>query len=159
MTSRHSAGLLVYRRAAGGVEVLLGHMGGPFWARSHERAWSVPKGEHSDAEEPVAAARREFVEETGLPVPAGGLVDLGRARQPGGKVVAVWAVEGDLDAAAAVSATFALEWPPRSGRLQEFPEMDRFAWVDLPTARELLVTGQVAFLDRLVAMLSRQTPG
>lgn len=148
--TRRSAGLLVFRREGTAVEVLLGHMGGPFWARKQERAWSVPKGEHEPAEEPLAAARREFGEETGLRVPTGDLLELGEVRQSGGKVVAVWAVEGDLDAAAAVSNTFTLEWPPRSGRTQEFPELDRFAWVDVGTARELLVAGQVAFLDRLL---------
>ena len=155
-TTRRSAGLLVFRRVGGEVEVLLGHMGGPFWARKHERAWSVPKGEHDDAEDPLAAARREFVEETGLPVPDGELLDLGEARQSGGKVVAAWAVEGDLDAATAVSNTFTMEWPPRSGRLREFPELDRWAWVGVGVARELLVAGQVPFLDRLLAAISRE---
>jgi predicted NUDIX family NTP pyrophosphohydrolase len=124
---RTSAGILVFRRDAdgGGLQVLLGHMGGPFWARKQEHAWSVPKGEHGPDEEPLDAARREFAEETSLPLPAGDLVDLGTVRQSGGKVVAVWAVEGDLDVAAAVSNTFVLEWPPRSGRQQEFPELDR----------------------------------
>jgi predicted NUDIX family NTP pyrophosphohydrolase len=154
-TTRRSAGLLVHRRDGDGrVEVLLGHMGGPFWARKQERAWSVPKGEHGTDEEPLAAARREFGEETGLPVPPGMPRDLGEVRQSGGKVVQVWTVEGDVDAAAAVSNTFALEWPRGSGRLQEFPELDRFAWVDVETARELLVAGQVAFLDRLLDGLS-----
>lgn len=148
--TRRSAGLLVFRREGTAVEVLLGHMGGPFWARKQERAWSVPKGEHEPAEGPLAAARREFGEETGLPVPTGDLLELGEVRQSGGKVVAVWAVEGDLDAGAAVSNTFTLEWPPRSGRTQEFPELDRFAWVDVGTARELLVAAQVVFLDRLL---------
>jgi predicted NUDIX family NTP pyrophosphohydrolase len=164
--SRRSAGLLVFRRppdesldgssdgSSDGLEVFLGHMGGPFWARKDERAWSVPKGEHDASEDPLAAARREFVEETGLPVPTGPLLDLGQARQPSGKVVTVWAVEGDVDAAAAVSNTFPLEWPPRSGRFLDVPELDRFAWVDVSTARGLLVAGQVAFLDRLVAALT-----
>ena len=154
-----SAGILVYRRtgAAGSrsaaVEVLVGHLGGPFWARKQEHAWSVPKGEHSADEEPLAAAHREFLEETGQPVPPGDLLVLGTVRQSGGKLVTLWAVEGDLDAAALVSNSFALEWPPRSGRTQEFPELDRFAWVDLDAARDLLVAGQVPFLDRLLASL------
>jgi predicted NUDIX family NTP pyrophosphohydrolase len=153
-TIRQSAGLLVFRRdPAGRVEVLLGHMGGPFWARKQERAWSVPKGEHPPDEEPLAAARREFVEETGLPLPPGEPQPLGTVRQSGGKEVTVWAVEGDLDAAAAVSNTFSLEWPRGSGRLQEFPELDRFAWVDVGTARELLVSAQTTFLDRLADRL------
>ena len=152
---RRSAGLLVYRRTPGRLEVLIGHMGGPMWARRQERAWSVPKGELVADEDPAAAARREFEEELGLPVPAGELVGLGTVRQAGGKEVAVWAVEGDLDAASAVSNTFTMEWPPRSGRLQEFPELDRVAWVPVDEARRLLVTAQSAFLDRLVGMITR----
>jgi predicted NUDIX family NTP pyrophosphohydrolase len=153
-TTRRSAGLLLFRRGPGDrVEVLVGHMGGPFWARKQERAWSVPKGEHPPDEGPLAAARREFVEETGLPVPDGELLPLGTVRQSGGKEVTVWALEGDLDAAAAVSNTFSLEWPRGSGTVQEFPELDRFAWVDLGTARDLLVAAQTAFLDRLVEQL------
>jgi predicted NUDIX family NTP pyrophosphohydrolase len=153
-TTRRSAGVLLHRRGGDGrVEVLLGHMGGPFWARKHERAWSVPKGEHLAEEDPWAAAVREWGEETGLPLPPGEPVELGTVRQSGGKEVTVWAVEGDLDAAAAVSNTFSLEWPRGSGRLQEFPELDRFAWVDLDAARELMVAAQAAFLDRLLAVL------
>jgi predicted NUDIX family NTP pyrophosphohydrolase len=163
-----SAGILVYRRtrASGsaaasadegadtGVEVLVGHLGGPFWTRKQERAWSVPKGEHAADEEPLAAAYREFLEETGQPVPPGDLLDLGTVRQSGGKLVTLWAVEGDLDAAALVSNMFTLEWPPRSGRTQEFPELDRFAWAEVGTARELLVKGQLPFLDRLLEQLA-----
>ena len=153
-TTRRSAGVLLFRRDTGGrVEVLIGHMGGPFWARKHERAWSVPKGEHPPEEEPWDAARREFVEETGLPLPDGEPVPLGTVRQSGGKEVTVWAVDGDLDAAAAVSNTFSLEWPRGSGRVQEFPELDRFAWVAVDAAREMLVAAQTAFLDRLVEQL------
>ena len=151
---RRSAGLLVHRRRAGTVEVLVGHMGGPFWARKDERAWSLPKGEHGPDEDPRAAAAREFTEETSLPVPPGDWLDLGTVRQSGGKEVTAWAVAGDLDAAAAVSNTVQVEWPRGSGRLLEFPEMDRFAWVDLETARRLLVTAQAAFLDRLAERLT-----
>jgi predicted NUDIX family NTP pyrophosphohydrolase len=160
---RRSAGILVFRRTAGrdadqhpeaGVEVLVGHLGGPFWARKQEHAWSVPKGEHEADEEPLAAAYREFLEETGQPAPAGDLLDLGTVRQSGGKLVTLWAVEGDLDAAALESNTFAVEWPPRSGRTQEFPELDRFAWAEVGTARELLVKGQLPFLDRLLDRLA-----
>ena len=150
---RRSAGLLVYRRVDKDLEVLLGHMGGPFWARRQEHAWSIPKGEHGPEEEPLAAALREFAEETSLPVPPGELIELGTVRQSG-KEVAAWAVEGDLDAAVAVSNSFTLEWPPRSKRMREFPELDRFAWVELATARELLVKAQTAFLDRLLVQLS-----
>lgn len=146
-----SAGLLVYRWCAGsdGIEVLIGHMGGPFWAGRDAGAWTVPKGEYATGEPPVSAARREFTEEVGLPVPPGDLLDLGEVRQSGGKAVRVWAVEGDLDASKAVSNTFELEWPPRSGRVQVVPELDRLEWVRLDRARELLVPAQQDFLDRL----------
>src|SRR3954453_18605266 len=121
-----SAGLLVFRAGvSGGVEVLLGHMGGPFWARKDSGAWSVPKGEHGPEEESVAAARREFEEELGHPPPEGRWTPLGDVRQSGGKVVTVWAVEGDFDPDRLVPGTFAMEWPRSSGRLQEFPEIDR----------------------------------
>ncbi len=133
--------------------MLLGHPGGPFWARKDDAAWSVPKGEHGPDEAALDAARREFVEELGLPVPDGTLHDLGEVRQGGGKVVAVWAVEGDLDPAAVVPGTFEMEWPPRSGRLQSFPELDRVEWCDLELARTRLVVGQRVFLDRLGALI------
>ena len=150
MAVRRSAGVLLYRRAADGeIEVLVGHMGGPFWARRDEGAWSLPKGEHGPDEDPLAAARREFAEELGVDVPSGPLVDLGTVRQSGGKQVSVWAVEGDLDSAIAVSNTFSLEWPRGSGRMQEFPELDRLAWLPIAEARRLLVPAQTAFLDRL----------
>lgn len=145
-----SAGLLLYRRRGGGVEVLLGHMGGPFWARKDAGAWSIPKGEYGDGEDPLAVACREFEEETGHPVPATAFVDLGEIRQRAGKVVRVWAAEGDLDPATVVSNTFTLEWPPRSGRTAEFPEIDRAAWFDLAAARDKIVQGQVTALDRLL---------
>ena len=152
---RTSAGILLWRRAdGGGVEVLAGHMGGPFWARKDDRAWSVPKGEHGPDEDPLAVARREFREETGSPVPAAALVPLGQVRQSGGKVLTVWAGEGDLDASATTSNTFELEWPPRSGRVQEFPEIDRAAWLPLDLARRKLVAGQVPLLDRLAEHLA-----
>ena len=146
-----SAGLLLYR---GDLEVMLVHMGGPFWAKKDAHAWSIPKGEYDEAtEEPLQAARREFEEELGSPVPAGELVPLGEVRQSGGKRLTVWAAEGDLDAAACTSNTFELEWPPRSGRMQEFPEIDRAAWVGVDEARAKLVAAQVAFLDRLLERL------
>jgi predicted NUDIX family NTP pyrophosphohydrolase len=128
-------------------------MGGPFWARKDDGAWSIPKGEYAADEDPEAAARREFAEELGAPVPAGDLAPLGELRASG-KVLAVWAVEGDLDAAACRSNTFSLEWPPRSGRVQEFPEIDRAGWFPLTQARNKLVKGQVPFLDRLAARLA-----
>lgn len=150
---RRSAGILLWRRGDDGVEVLLGHMGGPFWARKDDGAWSFPKGEHGPDEEPVDVARREFEEETGSPPPPE-LVPLGELRVTSGKVLALWAAEGDLDAGACVSNTFELEWPPRSGRFQEFPEVDRSAWFGVDEARAKLVTGQVPFLDRLLEQVA-----
>ncbi|MEU9336207.1 NUDIX domain-containing protein [Streptomyces sp. NPDC048290] len=149
MTGRRSAGLLLFRDTGGGREVLLGHMGGPFFATRDAGAWTVPKGEYEDGETAWDAARREFREELGLAPPDGEPVPLGEVRQRGGKVVTVWAVEADLDPADVVPGTFTLEWPPRSGRVQEFPELDRVAWLPVERARELLVTAQRAFLDRL----------
>ncbi|WP_412539479.1 NUDIX domain-containing protein [Longispora sp. K20-0274] len=154
MTDRRSAGILVYRRAAGGTEVLLGHMGGPFWARKDAGAWSIPKGEYGPDEEPEAAARREFTEELGLPVPAGELAPLGEVRQSGGKVVTVWAVEGDLDPADVVPGTFTMEWPRGSGTVREFPELDRVGWFGAAEAGERLVAAQREFLDRLARLLA-----
>jgi len=152
---KRSAGVLLYRRRDGGsVEVLIGHMGGPFWARKDVGGWSIPKGEAGPGEELLDVARREFTEELGSAVPAGELLDLGDLQVTRAKLLTVFAVQGDLDAAATVSNTFALEWPPRSGRMQEFPEIDRSAWFPVDVAREKLVTGQVPFLDRLLAALA-----
>jgi predicted NUDIX family NTP pyrophosphohydrolase len=150
--AKTSAGILLHRRGPAGREVLLGHMGGPFWARKDDGAWSIPKGEHGPDEEPLAVAHREFAEELGSPVPAAELVPLGQLRASG-KVLTVWAAEGDLDAAACTSNTFELEWPPRSGRIQAFPEIDRAAWWGIDEARAKLVGGQVPFLDRLLEAL------
>lgn len=149
MTTARSAGLLLFRRTGEGVEVLLGHMGGPFFARRDAGAWTVPKGEYGPDEPAWDAARREFEEELGLPPPEGEAVPLGEVRQSGGKVVTAWAVEGDLDPASVVPGTFTMEWPPRSGRTREFPELDRVAWFPPERARELIVSAQAAFLDRL----------
>ncbi len=146
---RTSAGILLHRLRAGQRQVLIGHMGGPFWASKDAGAWSIPKGEHGPDEDPLTVAHREFEEELGSPVPAAELVPLGQLRASG-KVLTVWAAEGDLDAAACRSNTFELEWPPRSGRIQQFPEIDRAAWFGLDEARTKLVTGQVPFLDRLL---------
>ncbi|MEV1080752.1 NUDIX domain-containing protein [Streptomyces sp. NPDC050211] len=146
---RTSAGLLLFRHTDRGVEVLLGHMGGPFFARRDEGAWTVPKGEYEPDEPAWDAARREFQEELGLPPPDGEAIDLGEVRQTGGKIVTVWAVEADLDPAAVVPGTFRMEWPPRSGQTQEFPELDRVEWFGLDRARALIVKAQTAFLDRL----------
>ncbi len=154
MAARTSAGILLYRlRPEVGCEVLLGHMGGPFWARKDDGAWSIPKGEHGPEEEPLEVARREFEEELGSPVPATDLLPLGQLRVTSGKLLTVWAADGDLDAAATSSNTFTIEWPPRSGRLQEFPEIDRSAWFPVAEARAKLVRGQVPFLDRLLDRL------
>ncbi|MPY52511.1 NUDIX domain-containing protein [Streptomyces acidicola] len=148
-TAKRSAGLLLYRRAAGGLEVLLGHMGGPFFARRNAGAWTVPKGEYESGEPAWDAARREFQEELGLPPPDGEAVPLGEVRQTGGKVVTAWAVEADLDPAAVVPGTFRMEWPPKSGQVQEFPELDRVEWLGLDRAREVILKAQAVFLDRL----------
>ena len=153
MAGKQSAGLLLYRGRGEDVEVLLGHMGGPFWAKKDAAAWSLPKGELDPDESPEKAARREFEEELGLPAPDGEYVELGVVKQSGGKVVTAWAVEADLDPASVVPGTFTMEWPPRSGRQQEFPEVDRVAWFSLEVAREKLVKGQLPFLDRLLALV------
>ena len=149
-----SAGLLLWRRTPAGVELLLGHPGGPFFARKDDGCWSVPKGQTEPGELLAAAARREFEEELGLPLPAGQPVSLGDVRLRGGKVVTVFAQEGDLDVAEMRSNPFDLEWPPRSGRIQQFPEIDRAAWFLVGVAREKLVKGQVPFLDRLLERLA-----
>ena len=145
-----SAGVLVYRTRDRVVEVLLAHPGGPFWARKDDGAWSIPKGEYADGDDPWAAAQREFGEELGLPVPAGPRVDFGPLKQPSGKVVTAFAVRGDLDVTDARSNTFELEWPKGSGRMREFPEVDRVAWFPVAQARTKLLKGQRAFLDQLM---------
>ncbi|MER7192078.1 NUDIX domain-containing protein [Streptomyces flaveolus] len=146
---RRSAGLLLHRPGDGGTEVLLGHMGDPFYARRDAGAWTIPKGEYDPAEPAWEAARREFEEELGLPPPDGEAVPLGEVRQSGGKVVTAWAVEADLDPATVAPGTFRMEWPPRSGRIEEFRELDRVAWFTVDRAREVIVKAQAAFLDRL----------
>jgi predicted NUDIX family NTP pyrophosphohydrolase len=146
--AKQSAGLLLYRDNAGQLEVLLIHPGGPFWAKKDDGAWSIPKGEFTDDEDPLTAAKREFAEETGM-TPIGDAISLDSLRQPSGKLVHAWAVQGDFAPAQLVSNTFTMEWPPKSGKQQSFPEVDRAAWFPLATARRKILKGQVAFLDRL----------
>ncbi|MFE9673833.1 NUDIX domain-containing protein [Streptomyces sp. NPDC006259] len=149
MTARRSAGLLLFRHTAAGPEVLLGHMGGPYFAKKDAGAWTVPKGEYEPPEPAWEAARREFLEELGVAPPDGEALPLGEVRQTNGKIVTVWAIEADLDPAVVEPGTFVMEWPPRSGRSREFPELDRVAWYGLDRAREVIVKAQAAFLDRL----------
>ena len=149
MAARESAGILLHR--AGGSEVLLVHPGGPFWTRKDAGAWSIPKGEVEQGEQPRAAALREFAEETGTTLPDGALEPLGSVTLKSGKLVHAFAVAGDLDPEAIVSSTFELEWPPQSGRVQVFPEVDRAGWFGLDEARERLNPAQAAFIDRLAA--------
>jgi predicted NUDIX family NTP pyrophosphohydrolase len=146
-----SAGLLLYRVRDDVVEVLIGHPGGPFWARKDDGAWSIPKGEYTDGEDPWAAAQREFEEEIGLPPPTGPRIEFPPLRQPSGKVVTAFAVRGDLDVTDAHSNTFELEWPKGSGRIQAFPEVDRVGWFPVAQAKTKLLNGHRPFLDRLMA--------
>lgn len=146
-----SAGLLLYRVVDDIVEVLLAHPGGPFWARKDDGAWSVPKGEYTDDEDPWAAAQREFGEELGAPPPAGPRLDLVPVRQAGGKVVTAFAVRADFDVTDARSNTFTLEWPKGSGKVREFPEIDRVAWLPVAVARTKMLAGQRPLLDQLMA--------
>ncbi|OBG60762.1 NUDIX domain-containing protein [Mycobacterium sp. E3339] len=148
---KRSAGVLLYRVRDGVVEVLIAHPGGPFWARKDDGAWSIPKGEYAEGEDPWAAAQREFAEELGLSVPPGARLDLGELKQSGGKVVSAIAVGADLDVTDARSNTFELEWPKGSGRLREYPEVDRVGWFSVTQARVKLLKGQLGFLDRLMA--------
>ena len=149
---KRSAGILMYRRGAQGLEVLLVHPGGPFWARKDLGAWSIPKGEYSEADEPLATAIREFAEETGMH-PRGEFRPLGELTQPGRKIVTAFAVEGDFDPATLKSNTFELEWPPKSGRKAIFPEVDRAEWFIPADARRKILAGQVEFIDRLLARI------
>jgi predicted NUDIX family NTP pyrophosphohydrolase len=155
-----SAGLLLYHRLKKDdeifLEVLLAHMGGPFWARKDDGAWSIPKGEYGPEEDPFEAARREFAEELGSAAPVAAYSDLGSVSQPSGKLVTVWAAEADFDAASAVSNTFELQWPPGSGQMRSFPEVDKAGWFSAKVARVKLVGGQQLFIDRLQHMLGAQ---
>lgn len=155
MAKKQSAGILLYRMRVGIPEVFLVHPGGPFWARKDAGAWSIPKGEFEEGD-PLAAAKREFLEETGSAID-GTFVTLAPLKQRGGKVVHAWAVEGNINAASVKSNTFSMEWPPRSGRQQEFSEVDRGGWFTIPAAAEKLIAGQRGFLDELERMLRSPT--
>jgi len=155
MAKKFSAGILLYRKCNGRVEVFLVHPGGPFWEKKDHGAWSIPKGVYGEGEDPMAAAQREFAEETGSHV-RGQLQPLEPLLQPSGKLVSAWAVEGDFDPATLTCNTFPLEWPPHSGTIREFPEVDRGAWFDIPTAREQIQSGQEGFLDQLQTLVNRR---
>jgi predicted NUDIX family NTP pyrophosphohydrolase len=150
--AKKSAGLLMFRRGSGAVEVFLVHPGGPFWARKDEGVWSIPKGEYAPGEDPLEAAGREFQEETGFEA-GGDFIPLTPRKQPSGKIVSAWAFEGDCDASAIKSNSFSMEWPPRSGKQEEFPEVDRAGWFTIPAAKEKILKGQVPFLDELTEIL------
>ncbi|MEV7521138.1 NUDIX domain-containing protein [Streptomyces sp. NPDC091371] len=160
---KRSAGLLLFRRTGApgatgatgdrGIQVLLGHMGGPLWSGRDAGGWAIPKGEYEPDETPRDAARREFTEELGLPPPEGEYLPLGDVRLTSGKLVTIWAVEADLDPARMVPGTFSMEWPPHSGTVQEFPELDRVDWFAPPAARRQLIPAQIPFLDRLLTLL------
>ena len=154
MPPKRSAGIVLFRQCDGVLEVLLGHLGGPLWARKDEHAWSIPKGEYDGDEAPFDAARREFAEELGAPPPSDGYLELGEIVQANRKRVTAWAVAGDFDTTGLVSNTFEMEWPPRSGRRQEFPETDRAEWFDVDTARSKAIRGQAEFFDRLITRLA-----
>lgn len=157
---RRSAGLLLFRQPGGTeLELLIVHPGGPLFARKDDNVWSLPKGEYEPADDPLAAATREFAEELGSPAPDGERLDLGSITQRGGKVVRAWAVAGDLDASAAVSNEFEMEWPPRSGVRRRFPEIDRAEWVTVAEARRKLVGAQFELVERLQAILAERSGG
>ena len=152
MAAKRSAGLLLYRQDGRGIQVFLAHPGGPFWSRKDRGAWTIPKGEIGEGEDPLEAAKREFAEEIGIALD-GDFIPLQPVKQRGGKVVAAWAIEGDCDAAAIRSNVFSMEWPPKSGKLAEFPEVDRAGWFTLDEAREKIIDGQLPLLDELRALV------
>jgi predicted NUDIX family NTP pyrophosphohydrolase len=157
VTTKQSAGLLMYRKRAEAVQVLLVHPGGPFWAAKEVGSWSIPKGEFSEDEDVLKAARREFEEETGF-LPTGNFIRLGAIKQPSGKLIHAWAFEGDLDAKKIKSNRFSLEWPPQSGKQHEFPEVDRAEWFTIEAARERIIEGQIEFIDELLRILETDPP-
>jgi predicted NUDIX family NTP pyrophosphohydrolase len=148
----HSGGILLYKFVEGRLQVMLAHPGGPFWAKKDAGSWSIPKGQLNDDEEPLAAAKREFNEETGHAI-EGNFIALGDLKQHSGKIVHAWAIESDLDVATINSNTFSLEWPKKSGKVKEYPEIDRAAWFDVNDAKLKILKGQAGFLDRLIAMI------
>jgi predicted NUDIX family NTP pyrophosphohydrolase len=152
--ARQSAGILMFRRTGGRPEVLLVHPGGPFWAKKDDGAWSIPKGLYEERENPLAAARREFEEETGC-IPDGEFLALGSFKQPSNKTIVAWAIESDFDLAKFKSNLFAMEWPPRSGRTQQFPEVDRIAWFEPDEAKRKILKGQAPILATLLNRLPR----
>jgi predicted NUDIX family NTP pyrophosphohydrolase len=154
---KKSAGILVYRKTEKDYEVFLVHPGGPYWAKKDMHAWSIPKGEFNEGEEPIIAAKREFGEETGLTV-SGAFIELQPVKQPGGKIIYSWAVESDPDASVIKSNLFEMEWPPGSGKTEEFPEVDKAGWFSFDIAREKIVKGQVPILEQLEGQLHR-SPG
>jgi predicted NUDIX family NTP pyrophosphohydrolase len=149
---KKSAGLLMYRRRRGVLEVFLVHPGGPFWEKKDAGSWSIPKGEYMPGEDPLEVAKREFEEETSFKA-SGEFIPLTSRRQPSGKIISAWAFEGDCDASAIKSNTFLTEWPPRSGRQQEFPEVDRAGWFSVPVAKEKIIKGQSGFLEELTQVV------
>jgi predicted NUDIX family NTP pyrophosphohydrolase len=151
--AKRSAGILMYRGTGDALELLLVHPGGPFWAKKDLGAWSIPKGEYDSGEDPLTVARREFVEELGSPAPDGDYFDLGEIVQPSRKAITAFAIEGDLDPSHLASNLFEMEWPPKSGRLQSFPEVDRAAWFTPEAARLKILPGQAGFIDRLLSRL------
>jgi predicted NUDIX family NTP pyrophosphohydrolase len=151
--AKQAAGILLYRRGPGGPEVLLAHPGGPLWARKDYASWTIPKGQFTDSELPLDAAKREFEEEMGS-APSGIFQSIGTLKQPSGKVIHAWAAESDFDAASVKSNLFSMEWPPKSGQMVEFPEIDRAGWFSIDQARVRILKGQAPFLDRLLALLT-----
>ena len=157
--AKRSAGILMYRRSSRGIELLLAHPGGPFWASKDQGAWSIPKGEYDDSEDALSAAKREFAEELGSALPARPFLDLGAIKQPSRKVITAFAVEGDFDPATLVSNRFELEWPPKSGRKQSFAEINSVQWFSASEAREKIQPGQAEFIDRLLEYLGHSSGG
>ncbi len=151
--AKQSAGLLLYKKTPDGLQVLLGHPGGPFWAKRDQNAWSIPKGEFVEGEEPLKAAKREFREEMGRDAPEGAIMELGSAKQSSGKIVHAWAMEADFDPSDIQSNEFQMEWPPKSGQQQAFPEIDRAGWFTVAAARQKLVKGQLPLLEKLAELL------